>query len=46
MGFTGIDDPYEPPQNPEIVFDGSKQTIEDGVALVWNELLKRGLVKD
>ena len=25
-GFTGVDDPYEPPENPEITIDSSKET--------------------
>src|SRR5262249_14241671 len=29
MGFTGVDDPYEPPVNPELTFDGSKQSVEE-----------------
>jgi len=45
MGFTGVDDPYEPPANPELTFDASKQTVEEGVALVLNYLQSRGLVK-
>jgi adenylylsulfate kinase len=44
MGFTGVDDPYEPPANPELTFDASKQSVEEGVALVLNYLAKRGLV--
>ncbi len=27
-GFTGIDDPYEAPENPELVLDGSSKTAE------------------
>jgi adenylylsulfate kinase len=27
-GFTGIDDPYEAPNNPELVLDGGKETAE------------------
>lgn len=46
MGFTGVDDPYEPPANPELVFDASKQTVEEGVALVLNYLVKRGLIRE
>jgi adenylylsulfate kinase len=45
MGFTGVDDPYEPPANPELTFDAAKQTVEEGVALVLNYLQHRGLVK-
>ena len=27
-GFTGIDDPYEVPQRPELVLDGGKKSPE------------------
>src|SRR5881275_1214261 len=30
MGFTGVDDPYEAPASPELTFDASKQTVEEG----------------
>lgn len=33
-GFTGIDDPYEAPQNPDLTIDTSQSTIEEGVALL------------
>ena len=46
MGFTGVDDPYEPPTNPELTFDASKQSVEEGVALVLNYLVKRGLIRE
>lgn len=45
MGFTGVDDPYEPPANPELTFDASKQSVEEGVVLVLNYLVKQGLVR-
>ena len=44
MGFTGVDDPYEEPTSPELTFDAGTQTVEDGVAMVVNELTKRGLL--
>ena len=44
MGFTGVDDPYEPPTNPELTFDASKQTVEDGVAMIINYLVNKGLI--
>src|SRR6059058_1056676 len=34
MGFTGVDDPYEAPLKPELTFDASKHSVEEGVALV------------
>lgn len=46
MNFTGIDDPYEPPANPELVFDASSQGVEAGVTCVLNHLHERGLLKD
>ena len=44
MGFTGVDDPYEEPTCPEMTFDAGTQTVEDGVAMIVNELTKRGLL--
>jgi adenylylsulfate kinase len=34
--FTGIDSPYEEPDNPELVTDTSKETIEDSVNKIYN----------
>jgi adenylylsulfate kinase len=45
MGFTGVDDPYEPPANPELTFDAATTSVQDGVALVINYLRQRGLVR-
>ena len=44
MGFTGVDDPYEAPSNPELTWDASTQTVEQGVVLVLDYLIRRGLV--
>ena len=33
-GFTGIDDPYEPPEAPELSLDTSRCTIEEGTSAV------------
>lgn len=41
-GFTGIDDPYEVPVNPELVLDTDKETIEESVQKVLAEMEKRG----
>jgi adenylylsulfate kinase len=45
MGFTGVDDPYEPPAKPELTFDAAKHSVEEGVAQVLNYLQQRGLVR-
>ena len=44
MGFTGIDDPYEPPLHPELTYDASRQSVEEGVAMILNYLHERGLL--
>ena len=46
MGFTGVDDPYEPPLKPELTFDASQHSVEEGVAQVLNYLQHRGLVRE
>ena len=37
-GLTGIDDPYEPPINPELVVPTHIQTLEESVEAVWQAL--------
>lgn len=46
IGFTGIDDPYEPPIQPELSYDASTQTLAEGVATVIRYLRERGLISD
>ncbi len=43
--FTGIDDPYEPPFEPEVVVDTEKESIEDSVAKILRELERRNYIK-
>jgi len=40
-GFTGIDAPYEAPEDPEIVVHTDKQTPEESVAWILDALLPR-----
>jgi adenylylsulfate kinase len=44
MGFTGIDDPYEAPLNPELTIDTGKKTTQEAVAGVLFYLEQRGIV--
>jgi adenylylsulfate kinase len=37
-GLTGVDDPYEPPANPELVVPTHTQTLEESVEAVWQAL--------
>ena len=39
--FTGIDAPYEAPEDPEIVVHTDKQTIDESVATILEQLLPR-----
>ena len=45
MSFTGIDDPYEAPENPELTFDASKQTVAEGCAMIVNYLAGKGYIQ-
>lgn len=38
--FTGIDDPYEAPSNPEVIVHTERQSVDESVALVMNYLNK------
>ena len=42
--FTGISDPYEPPANPEVTVNSSRETPEESVAKIWATLERLGLV--
>jgi adenylylsulfate kinase len=44
MGFTGVDDPYEPPLAPEITFDATSEPIERGVELILKYLETKKLL--
>ena len=45
-GFTGIDDPYEPPRDPEITLDTVAQTPEENARLILDYLRRCGFVRD
>lgn len=44
-GFTGIDDPYEPPLEPEITLDTVAQSPEENASLILTYLIEQGFVK-
>ena len=39
--FTGIDAPYEPPEDPEIVVRTDRQSVEESIATILEQLLPR-----
>ncbi|MEX1046740.1 MAG: adenylyl-sulfate kinase [Actinomycetota bacterium] len=44
--FTGVDDPYERPENPELVLDTMVESPEDSLAKVLETLSKLGYLDD
>jgi adenylylsulfate kinase len=40
--FTGISDPYEEPERPEILVDTERESVEESVAAILSELERRG----
>jgi sulfate adenylyltransferase len=44
-GFTGIDDPYEPPLNPEIKLSTVDKTAEENARIIVEYLLAKGFVR-
>ncbi len=43
-GFTGIDDPYEEPEAPEMVIRTDQQTIEESATTLLNLLESKGII--
>lgn len=41
-GFTGIDDPYEEPEHPELVIETNKESIEESVQRIFAKLEELG----
>ncbi len=42
--FTGIDDPYEPPTNPEVVCHTDQETVEESTKKVLDKLIELGYI--
>ena len=43
--FTGISDPYEPPQHPEIVIHTQKESEQESAARILGSLERMGLIE-
>ncbi len=41
--FTGVSDPYEAPENPDVVVDSELETVEESVSKILAELSQAGL---
>ncbi|MCA9992967.1 MAG: adenylyl-sulfate kinase, partial [Anaerolineales bacterium] len=45
VGFTGVDDPYEPPRNPEVRLDTINYESEENARRILALLIERGFVR-
>ena len=45
IGFTGIDDPYEAPLNPEVTIDTSKLNVQQSADAIIARLLELGYIQ-
>ena len=43
--FTGVDDPYEPPEHPELVIETDKESVEESVAQIFARLVELGYLE-
>jgi adenylylsulfate kinase len=43
--YTGIDSPYEIPENPELIIDTDNQNLEDSVSTILEFLELNGIIK-
>jgi adenylylsulfate kinase len=43
--FTGVDDPYEEPEHPELVIETDKQTVEQSVTHIFAKLEELGYLE-
>jgi len=43
-GFTGVDDPYEPPLHPEIVLPTDGMTVQQSVDVILRTLVREGVL--
>jgi len=43
--FTGVDDPYEEPEHPELVIETDKETIEESISRIFDKLVELGYLE-
>ena len=44
-GFTGVDDPYEEPEHPELIVQTDRETVEESVARIFAKLEELGYLE-
>ena len=40
--FTGVDDPYEEPEHPELIIESNKETVEESIERIFAKLQELG----
>ena len=45
VGFTGIDDPYEPPIHPEVLLHTLQDSVDENARMVLDVIVQRGFVQ-
>src|SRR6266568_9193885 len=43
--FTGVSDPYEVPEYPELILETNKETIEESIACIFRKLTESGYLE-
>ena len=43
--YTGIDSPYEVPENADLIIDTEKETIEDSVSIIMSFLKQKTIIR-
>ena len=44
-GFTGVDDPYEEPEHPELIVETDRETVDESVARIFAKLEELGYLE-
>jgi len=44
-GFTGVDDPYEEPEHPELIVETDRETVEESVGRIFARLESLGYLE-
>ena len=44
--FTGISDPYETPEHPDVIIDASQLTVDQALNIIMEELNKKGYLQN
>ena len=42
--YTGIDSPYEAPENPELIIDTDKETLDESVSKIYKFLERKAII--